>query len=119
MKNNKTPQDETHLSLRVTKMQRDQFYAAAKKCGITPSEYIRQCALGGEPKAMLPDTFFVCCEKLDRLTRAPNAKDVNDAALAVLTTMKDILTGKVTVPAEKEKPTQLEPKLKRKLFRRR
>ena len=118
MKNNKTPQDETHLSLRVTKKQRDRIYAAAKKCGITPSEYIRQRTLGGEPKAMLPDTFFVCCEKLDRLTRAPYAKDVNDTALAVLTEMKDILTGKATVPTEKEEPEpqKPEPKPKHWLF---
>ena len=97
MKNNKTPCDETHLSLRVTKKQREQIYAAARKCGITPSEYIRQRALGGGPKTMLPDTFFVCCEKLDRLTRAPYAKDVNDAALAVLIEMKNILTDKTVL----------------------
>lgn len=112
MENNKMPRDETHLSLRVTKKQRDQIYAAAKKCGITLSEYIRQRALGGEPKAMLPDTFFVCCEKLDRLMRAPYAKDVNAAALAVLTEMKDILTGKATVPTEREEPKQNQPEPK-------
>lgn len=94
MENNKTTRDETHISLRVTKKQRDRIYTAAKKCGITPSEYIRQRALGGEPKAMLPDTFFDCCEKLDRLTQAPYAKDVNNAALSVLTDMKNILIGK-------------------------
>ena len=77
--------------------------------------------MGYAPKQMLPDAFFVCCEKLDRLTRAPYAKDVNDAALAVLTDMKNILTGKATLPAEKEEPEPVkpEPKPKRKLFGRR
>ena len=77
--------------------------------------------MDSEPKAVLPDAFFVCCEKLDRLTRVPYAKDVNEAALAVLTDMKNIMTGNATVPAEKEEPEQKPPeaKPKRKLFGRR
>ncbi|MBQ9189299.1 MAG: hypothetical protein IJ138_08250 [Clostridia bacterium] len=123
MGSNKATHDETHLSLRVTKKQKEQIYARAKKCGITPSEYLRQRALGGEPKAVLPSAFFVCCEKLDRLTRAPYTKDVNDAALAMLIKMKNILTGKAVIPAEEEEPEQelKQPELKpkRKLFGRR
>ena len=116
---NKKPR--TRIEVRLTEKQKEQIDHAARKCGITQSEYLRQRALGGEPKAVLPDAFFVCCEKLDRLTRAPYAKDVNDAALAVLTDMKDILTGKTTVPAEKEvpEPQKPEPKPRRKLFGRR
>ena len=116
---NKKPR--TRIEVRLTEKQKEQIERAAKRCGITASEYLRQRALDSEPKAMLPDVFFVCCEKLDRLTRAPYAKDVNEAALAVLTDMKNILTGKATVPAEKEEPepTQPEPKPKRKLFGRR
>ena len=111
----------TRIEVRLTEKQKEQIDRAARKCGVTQSEYLRQRALGGEPKTVLPDAFFVCCEKLDRLTRAPYTKDVNDAALAVLTDMKNILTGKATVPAEKEEPEPVkpEPKPKRKLFGRR
>ena len=109
----------TRIEVRLTEKQKEQIDRAAKKCGITASEYLRQRALDSEPKAVLPDAFFVCCEKLDRLTRAPYAKDVNEAALAVLTDMKNILTGNATVPAEKEEPAQPEPKPKRRLFGRR
>lgn len=113
---NKKPR--TRIEVRLTEKQKEQIDRAAKRCGITASEYLRQRALDSEPKAVLPDAFFVCCEKLDRLTRAPYAKDVNEVALAVLTDMKSILTGKTTVPAEKEepKPQKPEPKTKRKLF---
>ena len=107
------------IEIRLTQKQKEQVERAAKRCGVTTSEYLRQRALDSEPKAMLPDAFFVCCEKLDRLTRAPYAKDVNEAALAVLTDMKNILTGKASLPAEKEEPAQPEPKPKRKLFGRR
>ena len=116
---NKKPR--TRIEVRLTEKQKEQIDRAAKKCGVTQSEYLRQRALGGEPKAVLPDTFFVCCEKLDRLTRSPYAKNVNDTALAVLTEMMNIQTGKATVPAEKEEtePQKPEPKPKRKLFGRR
>ena len=111
----------TRIEVRLTEKQKEQIDRAAKKCGVTQSEYLRQRALDSEPKAVLPDAFFVCCEKLDQLTRAPYAKDVNDAALAVLTDMKNILTGKATVPTEKEEPEpqKPEPQPKRKLFGRR
>ena len=111
----------TRIEVRLTEKQKEQIDRAARKCGVTQSEYLRQRALGGEQKAVLPDAFFVCCEKLDRLTRAPYTKDVNDAALAVLTDMKNILTGKATLPAEKEEPEpqKPEPKSRRKLFGRR
>lgn len=111
----------TRIEVRLTEKQKEQIDRAARKCGITQSEYLRQRALGGEPETVLPDVFFVCCEKLDRLTRAPYAKNVNDAALAVLTDMKNILTGKAVVPAEKEEPEPVkpEPKPKRRLFGRR
>lgn len=111
----------TRIEVRLTEKQKEQIDRAAKKCGVTQSEYLRQRVLGGEPETVLPDAFFVCCEKLDRLTRAPYTKDVNDAALAVLTDMKNILTGKATLPAEKEEPEPVkpEPKPKRKLFGRR
>ena len=114
-------QKETRLAFRVTMKQKQQIDDAARKCGMQQSEYLRQRALGGEPKAVLPDAFFVCCEKLDRLTRAPYTRDVNVAALAVLTDMKNILTGKASLPAEKEEPEPVkpEPKPKRKLFGRR
>ena len=116
---NKKPR--TRIEVRLTEKQKEQIDRAAKRSGITASEYLRQRALDSEPKTVLPDAFFVCCEKLDRLTRAPYAKDVNEAALSVLTDMKNILTGKASLPAEKEepKPQQPEPKPKRKLFGRR
>ena len=109
------------IEIRLTQKQKEQVERAAKRCGVTTSEYLRQRALGGEPEAVLPDAFFVCCEKLDRLTRSPYAKDINEAAIAVLIEMQDILTGKKTIPAEKEEPEQKPPetKPKRKLFGRR
>ena len=132
-----TKKPRTRIEVRLTEKQKEKIDRAAKRCGITTSEYLRQRALGGEPKAVLPDAFFVCCEKLDRLTRAPYTRDVNNAALAVLIEMKNILTGSTALstaiedPAGKQEPetnddmaaeeksNTVEPKPKFKLFGRR
>lgn len=118
------PRDETHISLRVTERQREQIRAAAREYGVSPSEYIRQKALGYTPKPALPDAFFVCCERLDRLCRPPFSKDTNEQALALLNEMQDILTNGYDGPAEPEpqetiealeKPPE-EPKPRKRLF---
>lgn len=80
----------------MTKEQKQKIAGLARKCKLSQSEYLRQRALGGEPKAVLPDAFFVCCERLDRLTRPPFSKDVNSAALTVLTELNRILTEEVS-----------------------
>ncbi len=118
------PRDETHISLRVTERQREQIRAAAREYGVSPSEYIRQKALGYTPKPALPDAFFVCCERLDPLCRPPFSKETNEQALALLNEMQDILTNGYDGPAEPEpqetiealeKPPE-EPKPRKRLF---
>ena len=84
-------QMETRLAFRVTMKQKQQIDDAARKCGLRQSEYLRQRALGSEPKAVLPDAFFVCCEHLDRLLPPPYSAAVNDAALEVINQMNVIL----------------------------
>ena len=85
----------------MTKEQKQQIAGLARKSGLSQSEYLRQRALGGEPKATLPDAFFVCCERLDRLCHPPFSREVNEAALAVLAEMQNILTGNTVLPVEK------------------
>ena len=118
------PRDETHISLRVTEKQREQIRAAARKCGVSPSEYLRQQALDYTPKPALPDAFFVCCERLDRLSRKPFSKETNEQALDLLNEMQGILVGGYDGPAEPEpremieapaKPAE-EPKPQKRLF---
>ena len=109
----------------MTKEQKQKIAGLARKCGLSQSEYLRQRALGGEPKAVLPDAFFVCCERLDRLCRKPFSREVNETALAVLAEMQNILTGNTVLPVEKEnavpepEPQRTESKPKHRLFGRR
>ena len=118
------PRDETHISLRVTEKQRERIRAAACECGISPSEYLRQRALGFEPKGTLPDAFFVCCERLDRLSRKPFSKEINEQALVLLNEMQRILTNGFDGPTEPESKEMIEvperpaedPKPRKRLF---
>ena len=108
----------------MTEKQKQQIAGLARKCGLSQSEYLRQRALGFEPKGTLPDAFFVCCERLDRLCHPPFSKEANEQALALLNEMQSILTNGYDGPAEPEpwemivapeKPTE-EPTPRKRLF---
>ena len=81
------------IAIRVTEREKDMIFRLAKKCGLSASEYARQRALGYEPRAVLPDAFFVFCEKLDALTEAPFSKEVNKAALKLIRDMDAALVS--------------------------
>lgn len=84
----------------MTKEQKQMIAGLARKCKLSQSEYLRQRALDGEPKGVLPDAFFVCCERLDRLCHPPFSKETNDQALDLLRQMHSILTDGWDDPAE-------------------
>ena len=92
----------------MTEKQKQQIAALARKCGLSQSEYLRQRALGFEPKGTLPDAFFMCCERLDRLSRPPFSKETNEQALALLNEMQSILVNGYDDPAEQEPQEQAE-----------
>ena len=92
----------------MTEKQKQQIAGLARKCGLSQSEYLRQRALGYEPKETLPDAFFVCCERLDRLSRPPFSKETNEQALALLQQMQSILTNGYDGPAEPEPREMIE-----------
>ena len=114
----------SRIEIRVTKEQKQQIAGLARKCKLSQSEYLRQRALGGEPKAVLPDAFFVCCERLDRLCHPPFSKETNDQALDLLRQMHSILTDGwdgLPEPESKEsidtlESTVEEPKPRKRLF---
>lgn len=72
------------IAFRLTEREKKQAMNLAARCGLSLSEYLRQRALGFEPKAVQPDAYFVLCEKLDRLTEPPFSQAVNDAAIKLI-----------------------------------
>jgi hypothetical protein len=79
------------IAIRVTDKEKETIFRLAEKCGLSASEYARQRALGYEPRAVLPDAFFVFCEKFDKLTEAPFSKEVNKSALKLIRDMNAAL----------------------------
>lgn len=75
------------IAIRTTEKEKETIFKLAEKCGLSASEYARQRALGYEPRAVLPNAFFIFCEKLDALTEAPFSKEVNKAALKLIRDM--------------------------------
>ena len=63
----------------------------ASKCGLSTSEYVKQRALGFEPKAVPPDAFFHFCEKFDALIDMGISKDVEAEAFNLLAEISDVL----------------------------
>lgn len=69
---------------RVTQKEKDRISDLAKRCGLSTTEYLRQRALGYEPKPVPPDSLFRFCERLDALIEQPFSAEVNTAALTLL-----------------------------------
>ena len=55
------------LDLRVTPQEKDRISTKARKCGLSTTEYVKQRALGYEPRAVPPDALFRFLEKLSSL----------------------------------------------------
>ena len=81
MKKQKT---DCRMVFRATTPEKERIERIAKRCGLTTSEYLRQRALGYEPRAVPPNALFTFCEKLDALTEPPFSQEVNGSALATL-----------------------------------
>ena len=75
---------EIRIVARVTQKEKDRISDLAKRCGLSTTEYLRQRALGYEPKPVPPDALFHFCEKVDALIEVPFSAEVNKAAMTLL-----------------------------------
>ena len=62
---------DVRIAVRVTAKEKEKIQAKARKCGLSTSEYVKQRALGYEPRAVPPDALFACLEKLGELADSP------------------------------------------------
>ncbi len=84
------------ISVRVTDKEKQKIKATAKKCGISTTEYVRQRALGYEPKAVPPDAIFVLLEKVGNLEDKSTSSKLNSQIYNLLKGISAalLLTGK-------------------------
>ena len=73
------------LNVRVSPAEKQRIQAAAGRCGLTLSEYLRQRALRYEPRFHPPQAFFSCLTWMDNLTDqlAERARSAQRFELAV------------------------------------
>ena len=75
------------VSFRIEKQYKDRIKQLAKKCGLSQTEYIKQRALGYEPRAVPPDALFLLLEKIGEL-ESKTASPETEAQINML--LKDI-----------------------------
>ncbi len=84
------------IAVRVTAREKDKIQAKARKCGLSTTEYVKQRALGYEPKGIPPDALFACIEKLGELADKASSPELDEEIGAVLKqiTAEFLLPGK-------------------------
>ena len=89
-------QKSARIELRVTAKEKEKIKSNARKCGLSTTEYVKQRALGYEPRGIPPDALFVCLEKLgelaDKATSSELDKEIGDVLKEI--TAAFLLPGK-------------------------
>jgi len=61
------------IAVRVSAKEKERIQAKARKCGLSTTEYVKQRALGYEPRGVPPSVLFVFLEKLGELSDQTNS----------------------------------------------
>ena len=84
------------IAVRVTAKEKDKIQSKARKCGLSTTEYVKQRALGYEPRGIPPDALFLCLEKLGELADKASSpeldKEIGDVLKEI--TAEFLLPGK-------------------------
>ena len=75
---------DVRIAVRVTVKEKDKIQSKARKCGLSTSEYVKQRALGYEPRTVPPDALFVCLEMLGELADKANSQELDENICAML-----------------------------------
>ena len=75
------------IAVRVTAKEKDKIKSKAQKCGLSTTEYVKQRALGYEPRGIPPDALFACLEKLGELADKASSPELD---IEIRTVLKEI-----------------------------
>ena len=75
---------DVRIAVCVTEKEKDKIQYKARKCGLSTTEYVKQRALGYEPRAIPPDALFVCLERLGQLTDKASSPELDEEICTVL-----------------------------------
>ena len=72
------------IAVRVTAREKEKMQTKARKCGLSTTEYVKQRALGYEPRGIPPDALFLCLEKLGELADKASSPELDKEISDVL-----------------------------------
>ena len=75
---------DVRIAVRVTAKEKEKIQAKARKCGLSITEYVKQRALGYEPRGIPPDALFACLEKLGELADKASSPELDKEIYKVL-----------------------------------
>lgn len=75
---------DVRISVRLTDKEKQTIQAKAKKCGLSTTEYVKQRALGYEPRTAPPNALFSLLEKIGDLESKSTSAEVNAEISALL-----------------------------------
>ena len=82
---------ETRIAFRLKQKEKQIITAKAKKCGLSTTEYVKQRALGYEPKAVPPDALFLLLEKIGELEDKSSSSQLKAEIKKLLTDIANTL----------------------------
>lgn len=86
---------DVRIAVRVTAKKKEKIQSKARKCGLSTTEYVKQRALGYEPRAVPPDALFGCLERLGELAdKASSELDKEISTVLKQITAEFLLPGK-------------------------
>ncbi|MBO7519271.1 MAG: hypothetical protein J6T73_00690 [Clostridia bacterium] len=75
---------EIKIAFRLSQKEKQIITAKAKKCGLSTTEYVKQRALGYEPKAVPPDALFLLLEEIGELEDKSSSPELDSKIEALL-----------------------------------
>ena len=75
---------DVRIAVRVTAREKNKIQYEARKCGLSTTEYVKQKALGYEPRTVPPDALFACLEKLGELADKASSPELDKEICMVL-----------------------------------
>ena len=87
---------DTRIAFRLSEKEKQSIMAKAKKCGLSTTEYVKQRALGYEPRAVPPDALFKLLERIGELETKSTSPELNIKIERLLTDITNtlLLSGK-------------------------
>ena len=82
---------ETRIAFRLSQKEKQIITAKAKKCGLSTTEYVKQRALGYEPKAVPPDAIFKLLERIGNLENKSSSSELDAKIERLLTDIANTL----------------------------